>query len=314
MYDTDDKDKIADKIKKEWLSMLHSSAAPLVYKDNKVYEGTIATLCRMSVPIGALSLKKAADEYIQVNSDTEVAVTGAKDRLSCLTYAAGFPICSLKGVDEVDREYFTTLRIGAHSYESTGLDTEFSDWRELPLLTPVSLLEDKLDRLPLIMCERVQASIKTCDDVLKYGIYSVTDGCRLRLLCVKTELESELHRVSDEALACVNEFGTLKEQDESADADVGIDKHKGLLSRKDMLIQKISEIRDGLSNKDYYEDTDYELRITGKLYNDDDFMRIAKDELCYSPVMLLNAQKSITIIEKAYQTIEKMVTMLRYIK
>ena len=201
VYDTDDKDKIADKIKKEWLSMLHSSAAPLVYKDNKVYEGTIATLCRMSVPIGALSLKKAADEYIQVNSDTEVAVTGAKDRLSCLTYAAGFPICSLKGVDEVEREYFTTLRIGAHSYESTGLDTEFSDWRELPLLTPVSLLEDKLDRLPLIMCERVQASIKTCDDVLKYGIYSVTDGCRLRLLCVKTELESELHRVSDEALA-----------------------------------------------------------------------------------------------------------------
>ena len=314
VYDTDDKDKIAEKIKNGWLSELHSSAVPLVYKDNKVYEGTIATLCRMSVPIGALSLKKAADEYIQVNSDTEIAVTGAKDRLSCLTYAAGFPICSLRGVDEVEREYFTTSRIGAHSYESTGLDTEFSDWRELPLLTPVSLLEDKLDRLPLIMCERVKASIKTCDDVLKYGIYSVTDDYRLRLLCVKTELESELHRVSDEALSCVNEFETLKEQDKSADADVGIDKQKGLLSRKDMLIQKISEIRDGLSNKDYYEDTDYELRITGKLYNDKDFMRIAKDELCYSPVMLLNAQKSITIIEKAYQTIEKMVTMLRYIK
>ncbi len=314
VYDTDDKDKIADKIKKEWLSMLHSSAAPLVYKDNKVYEGTIATLCRMSVPIGALSLKKAADEYIQVNSDTEIAVTGAKDRLSCLTYAAGFPICSLMGLDEVEKEYFTTSRIGTHSYESTGLDTEFCDWRKLPLLTPVSLLEDKLDRLPHIMCESVKASIKTCDDVLKYGIYSVTDGYRLRLLCVKTELESELHRVSDEVLACVNEFETLKEQDKSADADVGIDKHKGLLSRKDMLIQKISEIRDGLSNKDYYEDTDYEVRITGKLYNDEDFMRIAKDELCYSPVMLLNAQKSITIIEKAYQTIEKMVTMLRYIK
>ena len=314
VYDTDDKDKIAEKIKNGWLSDLHSSAAPLVYKDNKVYEGTIATLCRMSVPIGALSLKKAADEYIQVNSDTEIAVTGAKDRLSCLTYAAGFPICSLMGLDEVEREYFTTSRIGTHSYESTRLDTEFSDWRELPLLTPVSLLEDKLDRLPLIMCERVKASIKTCDDVLKYGIYSVTDDYRLRLLCVKTELESELHRVSDEALSCVNEFETLKEQDESADADVGIDKQKGLLSRKDMLIQKISEIRDGLSNKDYYEDTDYELRITGELYNDDDFMRIAKDELCYSPVMLLNAQKSITIIEKAYQTIEKMVTMLRYIK
>ena len=313
VYDTNDKDKIAEKIKNGWLSDLHRSAAPLVYKDNKVYEGTIATLCRMSAPIGALSLKIAADEYIQVNSDTEIAVTGAKDRLSCLTYAAGFPICSLMGLNEVEREYFTTSRIGAHSYESTGLDTEFSDWRELPLLTPVSLLEDKHDRLPHIMCERVKASIKTCDDVFKYGIYSVTYGS-LRLLCVKTELESELHRVSDEALACVNEFEILKEQDESADADVGIDKHKGLLSRKDMLIQKISEIRDGLSNKDYYEDTDYELRITGELYNDDDFMRIAKDELCYSPVMLLNAQKSITIIEKAYQTIEKMVTMLRYIK
>ncbi len=314
VYDTNDKDKIAEKIKNGWLSDLHRSAAPLVYKDNKVYEGTIATLCRMSAPIGALSLKIAADEYIQVNSDTEIAVTGAKDRLSCLTYAAGFPICSLMGLDEVEREYFNVPLIGAHSYESTGLDTEFSDWRKLPLLTPVSLFEDKLDRLPHIMCESVKASIKTCDDVLKYGIYSVTDGYRLRLLCVKTELESELHRVSDEALACVNEFETLKEQSESADADVGIDKHKGLLSRKDMLIQKISEIRDGLSNKDYYEDTDYELIITGELYNDDDFMRIAKDELCYSPVMLLNAQKSITIIEKAYQTIEKMVTMLRYIK
>ena len=313
-YDTDNMVEIAKRIETDWLSDLHSSAVPLVYKDNKVYEGTIATLCRMSVPIDALSLERAADEYIQVNFDTKIAVTGAKDRLSCLTYAAGFPICSLMGLDEVEREYFTTSRIGTHSYESTRLDTEFSDWRELPLLTPVSLLEDKLDRLPLIMCERVKASIKTCDDVLKYGIYSVTDDYRLRLLCVKTELESELHRVSDEALSCVNEFETLKEQDESADADVGIDKQKGLLSRKDMLIQKISEIRDGLSNKDYYEDTDYELIITGELYNDDDFMRIAKDELCYSPVMLLNAQKSITIIEKAYQTIEKMVTMLRYIK
>ena len=313
-YDTDNMVEIAKRIETDWLSDLHSSAVPLVYKDNKVYEGTIATLCRMSVPIDALSLERAADEYIQVNFDTKIAVTGAKDRLSCLTYAAGFPICSLMGLDEVEREYFNVPLIGAHSYESTGLDTEFSDWRKLPLLTPVSLFEDKLDRLPHIMCESVKASIKTCDDVLKYGIYSVTDGYRLRLLCVKTELESELHRVSDEALACVNEFETLKEQDESADADVGIDKHKGLLSRKDMLIQKISEIRDGLSNKDYYEDTDYELRITGKLYNDDDFMRIAKDELCYSPVMLLDAQKSITIIEKAYQTIEKMVTMLRYIK
>ena len=313
-YDTDNMVEIAKRIETDWLSDLHSSAVPLVYKDNKVYEGTIATLCRMSVPIDALSLERAADEYIQVNFDTKIAVTGAKDRLSCLTYAAGFPICSLMGLDEVEREYFNVPLIGAHSYESTGLDTEFSDWRKLPLLTPVSLFEDKLDRLPHIMCESVKASIKTCDDVLKYGIYSVTDGYRLRLLCVKTELESELHRVSDEALACVNEFETLKEQSESADADVGIDKHKGLLSRKDMLIQKISEIRDGLSNKDYYEDTDYELIITGELYNDDDFMRIAKDELCYSPVMLLNAQKSITIIEKAYQTIEKMVTMLRYIK
>ena len=34
VYDTNDKDKIAEKIKNGWLSDLHRSAAPLVYKDN----------------------------------------------------------------------------------------------------------------------------------------------------------------------------------------------------------------------------------------------------------------------------------------
>ena len=70
---------------------MHSSAAPLVYKDNKVYEETIATLCRMSVPIGALSLKKAADEYIS-EKDIKLAQTGTKDRIFFLTSGMAFPI------------------------------------------------------------------------------------------------------------------------------------------------------------------------------------------------------------------------------
>ena len=282
VYDTDDKDKIAEKIKNGWLSELHSSAVPLVYKDNKVYEGTIATLCRMSVPIGALSLKKAADEYIS-EKDIKLAQTGTKDRIFFLTSGMAFPISAHMGISEVERQYYETPQIGKHYYEGLeNADIEFSDWRNLPFLMPMYLVEKEKNRLYKIAEERCNRNLEIYSGIEKYNLIKEGDNNEVILLKVSDSYDEKI--------------SILKAEVENYIADKKLSA-TAMREKRDELLARVCGLKTDKSSEEYYVDTEYSFTVAGNTKTPIDFKRLLRDMVCYSPVTLLEAEKNIKKLE-----------------
>ena len=279
VYDTDDKDKIAEKIKNGWLSDLHSSAAPLFYKDNKVYAGTIATSCRMSVPIGAISLKKAADDYIQSEEDIQLAQTGTKDRIFFLTSGMAFPISAHMGISEVERQYYSTSQIGKHYYEGLeNADIEFSDWRNLPFLMPMYLVEKEKNRLYKIAEERCNRNLEIYSGIEKYNLIKEGNNNKVILLKVSDSYDEKI--------------SILKAEVENYIADKKLSA-TAMREKRDELLARICGLKTDKSSEEYYVDTEYSFTVAGKTKTPIDFKRLLRDMVCYSPVMLMEAEKNI---------------------
>ncbi len=283
VYDTNDKDKIAEKIKNGWLSDLHSSAAPLFYKDNKVYAGTIATSCRMSVPIGAISLKKAADDYIQSEEDIQLAQTGTKDRIFFLTSGMAFPISAHMGISEVERQYYSTSQIGKHYYEGLeNADIEFSDWRNLPFLMPMYLVEKEKNRLYKIAEERCNRNLEIYSGIEKYNLIKEGNNNKVILLKVSDSYDEKI--------------SILKAEVENYIADKKLSA-TAMREKRDELLARICGLKTDKSSEEYYVDTEYSFTVAGKTKTPIDFKRLLRDMVCYSPVMLMEAEKNIKKLE-----------------
>ena len=282
VYDTDDKDKIAEKIKNGWLSDLYSSAAPLFYKDNKVYTGEIATSCRMSVPIGALSLKKAADEYIS-EKDIKLAQTGTKDRIFFLTSGMAFPISAHMGISEVERQYYETPQIGKHYYEGLeNADIEFSDWRNLPFLMPMYLVEKEKNRLYKIAEERCNRNLEIYSGIEKYNLIKEGDNNEVILLKVSDSYDEKI--------------SILKAEVENYIADKKLSA-TAMREKRDELLARVCGLKTDKSSEEYYVDTEYSFTVAGNTKTPIDFKRLLRDMVCYSPVTLLEAEKNIKKLE-----------------
>ena len=283
VYDTDDKDKIAEKIKNGWLSDLYSSAAPLFYKDNKVYPGEIATSCRMSVPIGATSLKQAAADYIQSKDDIKLAQTGTKDRILFLTSGMAFPISAHMGISEVERQYYSTPQIGQHYYEGLeNADIEFSDWRNLPFLMPMYLVEKEKGRLSKIAKERCNRNLEIYSGIEKYKLIKNGDNNKVILLKVSDSYDEKI--------------SILKAEVENYIADKKLSA-TAMREKRDELLARICGLKTDKSSEEYYVDTEYSFTVAGNTETDIDFDRLLRDMVCYSPVMLMEAEKNIKKLE-----------------
>lgn len=291
VYDTDDKDKIAEKIKNGWLSDLYSSAAPLFYKDNKVYTGEIATSCRMSVPIGALSLKKAADEYIS-EKDIKLAQTGTKDRIFFLTSGMAFPISAHMGISEVERQYYETPQIGKHYYEGLeNADIEFSDWRNLPFLMPMYLVEKEKNRLYKIAEERCNRNLEIYSGIEKYNLIKEGDNNEVILLKVSDSYDEKI--------------SILKAEVENYIADKKLSA-TAMREKRDELLASVCGLKKDKSSEEYYVDTEYSFTVAGNTKTPIDFNRLLRDMICYSPVMLMEAEKSIKKLENGNKTLTEL--------
>ena len=286
VYGTNDKDKIADKIKKDWLSMLHSSAAPLFYKDDEVYEGTIATLCRMSVPMGALSLKKAADEYIQSKEDIQIAETETKDRIFFITSGMAFPISAQRGIKEIEYKYYSTPKIGKHYYENQeDKNIKFSDWRGLPFLMPMYLIEQAKNdgNLLQIAEEKCNQNLQIYNGIEKYQLYNRNKGNnKVTLRKVNDAYSEKLNLLKND----VENFIENKKLSATA-----------MREKRNELLTRLDGLRMHSANAEYYDETECSFSVIGMTKDDTDFYRLLRDMICYSPVMLLEAEESIEKLE-----------------
>lgn len=285
-YDTDNKDEIANKIK-GWLSDLHSSAAPLFYQDENVYAGKIATSCRMSVPIGAISLKNAANEYINKNDNIQLAETGSKDRILFLTSGMAFPISAHMGISEVERQYYSTSQIGKHYYEGQrDANLKFSDWRYLPFLRPMYLIEKEKDdgKLFKMAKERCDRNLRIYSGIEKYQLCKKGDNNNIILCKVNYNYDETIKLLKN------NVENYIGDEELSATA---------MRETRNELLTQIDEFRTQMSSGDYYDETEYSFTVVGRTEEDTDFDRLLRDMICYSPVMLLEAEKNIEKLENS---------------
>ena len=288
VYDTDDIGTIADKIQKNWLGKLAQGAAPLFYQNTQVYNSKLGVLGRLSVPKGALSLRTAADNFLKNKRDIQLAETGTKDRIFFLTSGLGFPISALKGITDSERTYFSTTRDGSHYYEGMpgAINIAFDDWAKLPLLTPASILANDSSSLPELSRTLYDRDMMICAEIERYKLYTLSTKKEFTLLKVKSELDDTMSMLASD----IEEYaGKGKSAAVSATQ---------MLAEKDKLKAQIDDIRNKLVNGDMYEASEYSFTLKGMMQGENDVNRLKLDTLCYSPVMLLEAEVNIQKVEQ----------------
>ena len=300
VYDTEDLEKIADKIQKNWLGKLAQGAEPLFYQNTQVYNSELYAIGHLSVPKRAVSLRTAADKFVIPRSDTALFETGVKDRIVYLTVGFGFPISALKGIADAERRYFLTTRnAGIHSYEGEpgAIDIEFDDWRKLPLITPVSILKNRKKELPDLAQPLLDRTLRVYSDILRLKLYDQDMFCR--------EREFVLYKV-DECLR--DDISQMKEQICSFKIHQSDDRAEGAMFNKEKtdLQEKIRLIKEKIINGGYYELTQTGFMIIGCMETEEDQKRLLLDQLGYSPVVVLEAEKNIRIIEEALKELSEM--------
>ena len=67
--------------------------------------------------------------------------------------------------------------------------------------------------------------------------------------------------------------------------------------KRDELLARICGLKTDKSSEEYYVDTEYSFTVAGKTKTPIDFKRLLRDMVCYSPVMLMEAEKNIKKLE-----------------
>ena len=316
VYDTDDKEKIADRIQRDWLGKLAQNAAPLLHLNTQVYDRKLSTFGCLSVPEVSLPLRIAADNFIVKERDINIAEKVTKDRISILTSGRGFPISALKEISDYEKRYFGCTRDGTHYYEGMphAVNIEFDDWRRLPLLTPMSILMSDLKNIPEIARRQCERQLEICEGIEKYGIYEINNDRHFTLFLPKNELDDVITELESE----VEKF--MESYAQSIDSSQ-------MQEKKEKLMMQIEKVERQLSDREFYEPldygfslcqklsrpcskfyepSDYGFSLWGEVHTDDDVNRIKLDMLCYSPVILLEAWKAISKIRQADEMLKDM--------
>ena len=299
IYDTEDTDVIADKIQKKLLDKLEQETTLLFYQNTQIYNGKLGVSSYLSVPKETQTFRTAAEKIILNRSDTVLFETDVKDRIVYLTAGFGFPISALNGIADVEREYFSCTRYGIHSYEGEpgAIDIEFDDWGKLPFITPVSILKNREKELPELAQWLLDRILRVYSDILRLKLYDQDMFCR--------EKKFVLYKVDDHLR---DDISQLKEQICSFKIHQSGDRAEGAISNKEKtdLQEKIRLIKEKIINGGYYELTQTGFMIIGCMETEEDQKRLLLDQLGYSPVVVLEAEKNIRIIEEALKELSDM--------
>mgnify|MGYP000147973187 CR=1 FL=1 len=290
-YDTDNMVEIAKRIETDWLRDTYSASAPLFSKDNNVCPGDIGDMCRLSVPDGAISLKNAANTFISSNQKIKLAEVETKDRILFLTSGMAFPMSACKDISEVERQYYSSTRIGTHYYEGKGcLNIGFCDWRDLPFLTPIDRIEDD-KKLPDMAVKRRNHILQIYSGIEKYQLCKDKGNYKRTLFIVNDNYDEELNLLKNDV---EHYYG-----DEKTSATA-------MREKRDELLDRVDKLRVHSSDLEYCDETQYSIAVVGKTTTETDFNRLLRDMICYSPVMLMEAEKSIKKLENGNKTLTEL--------
>lgn len=168
-YNTDSDKVITDRLYTEYMKVLEEEAKPLFAFNPAVWDGSRTGQAGLvSIPIGAVAVKNAAEKLHEISPLYEVQEKELKDRIYLSLINCGFPICSHTKIKEYEELYYSSpIPVGLHSYVGNEKGF-FSDWNRLPALTPESGIE--YGKIPQRMKEELEEANELYDKAKELGL------------------------------------------------------------------------------------------------------------------------------------------------
>lgn len=306
IYDTTDMNVIEKNIRDKWLYDLQRKAAPLFYNNTKIFSSGMDSSTRISIPFGVVPLANAANDF-QKNlpaGSTPVAIanTGAKDRIFFMTYGVGFPISSLMGIEKHERDYYINDDPGRHYYEGMpgAIECVFDDWRDLPCLTPMSIIDSNCGDLPKLAKEKYDVKKNVLSGIDSWALAESSGNNQVTIYAVTAALDFALSKIQSKA----NEFVELNDTRACTSS-------MQLRKIQNELLLNLDKLKEELMEGKYYEATPYVLSVEGSITTPNDSERVKRDTIAYSPIVLINAKNSIKKLEEADEKIRTLIGRIK---
>ena len=212
-YDITNNAQLANKIYNEWMKKLTAKASPLFYFNSSVWrEDQTAKLAFVSIPTSSAPIKAAAAQMYNTDDTWGIKDSALTDRIFVMCSACALPLSAYSNCKEYENAYFNSTETGRHYYEGKPVPgMEFNDWRQLPSLTPQSLID--LKRVPDSLKKIVGSAQVLYEEVTQYGI--LDDNNRLCSPSAEgvVELKNLINAVKNDAEKLVKASDIAKAQE-----------------------------------------------------------------------------------------------------
>lgn len=168
-YGTTNDEELVERVYREWMRRLTDKASPLFHFDPSVWDRELTSeKAFVSVPEASGPISAAARRMNDINAKWEVKESDLTDRIYVMCSAQVFPLASYTKCSEYEEASFRDNEPGRHYYESPSIaGMPFSDWHNLPSLTPQSIM--KVDHVPHALAVQVRAAQELFEDAMACG-------------------------------------------------------------------------------------------------------------------------------------------------
>lgn len=266
----DDK-QLSNIIYNEWIRGLDEKTRLLFCFDSEIWpEESTGKISIISIPAGSAEIKSAAEKMTGLNPVYDLSEYSAKDRVTALVTAVGFPISAYINCEQYEGSYFACNNPGIHYYEGQPNPTiGFTDWRKLPSVRPQSLIN--IDKVPEKLRRLLTEGREFFEKAHQFGV--IDD-------------EGVIYKLDEESVNIIKE-GCLK----CAEA-----------IRKTESPEDIPELMDAVNNLKNLpelklEKIDFRLPEDGCRETNEYVRRIQEDHFIYSPAIHEGVAATLKVIE-----------------
>lgn len=290
-YGTKDVGQLSKRVLEDWIKPLTQSARPLFYFDSSIWrEDQAGKLAHVSIPTASAPVLAAANDMYQIDNTWAVNDCSLTDRIYVMCCAAALPLSAYSNCSAYESAFFTSSEPGRHYYGTKRIpDMKFSNWNELPSLTPQCMLQ--LDRAPMTMQDIISASRSLFAEVKDNELVDLKG----RIL---QPAPASVTRLQDAIEACRRMTEQLARPEDAVKAETCL-----------------AELRAAKTLQMTY--TDIELQDDGYAAEEEGKWRLLEDHFVYAPAFhpevrgILNQKKQ--LVEDARRAEEELTEKIRKI-
>ncbi len=169
----------------DWIKPLTVKASPLFHFNSAIWTlAQSSTLAFLSYPTSSAPISNAAAEMNKINQLWNLKASALTDRIFVMCSACGLPLSSYNNCSAYEQIYYGSESVGRHYYEGKPIFKQgvgdplpgqlFSNWNQLPPVTPQSVID--VDAPPLSRGNSLRPVKELFDRAVASGVFNADDG------------------------------------------------------------------------------------------------------------------------------------------